>query len=45
VAAAKRERVAVAAERRLAISSSGTREVEEEHVVEDVNLGRPVAIV
>ena len=44
VAAAKRERVAVAAERRLAISSSGTREVEEEHVVEDVNLGRPVAM-
>ena len=45
VAAAKRERVAVAAEQRLAISSSGTREVEEEHIVEDVNLGRPVAIV
>jgi hypothetical protein len=37
VAAAKRERVAVAAERRLAISSSGTREVEEEHVVEALN--------
>jgi hypothetical protein len=36
VAAAKRERVAVAAERRLAISS-GTREVEEEHVVEALN--------
>jgi hypothetical protein len=37
VAAAKRERVAVAAERRLAISSRGTREVEEEHVVEALN--------